>query len=297
MDRRQGTDKVTIGRAVEILQQEFPDVSVSSLRFLEREGLIRAERKPGGHRVYSQQALDSIRQIKRWQADRIPLKDIRDRMERAPASDDFGPIVASMTESLLINNIPGAMSLLWDVQRSGTPLLDICDSILTPVLSNMGDANGGHLIPVDVQMELDQQLISFLSIAEPKSGQLSNQPVIVAACPPWERHDIPLRMLTVLLRERGAGVHYIGAMVDADFLADAIRRIRPQTVLVSLTVEPPATAARWFSDVSSALVPSPRIVAGGSGSAHLSERYAEDLFVLGTQSFAETLQQLLPDRN
>ncbi len=297
MDRRQRTDKVTIGRAVEILQQEFPDVSISSVRFLEREGLIRAERKPGGHRVFSQQTLDRIRQIKRWQADRIPLKDIRARLERAPASEDYGPIVASMTESLRINNIRDAMSLLWDVQRSGAPLLDICDSILTPVLTNMGDANGGHLIPVDVQMELDQQLISFLSIAEPKSGQMPNLPVIVAACPPWERHDIPLRMLTMLLRERGAGVHYIGAMVDADFLADAIRRIRPQTVLVSLTVEPPASAGKWFSNVTSAMVPSPRIVAGGIGSAHLSERDAEDLLLLGTQSFAETMQQLLPDRN
>ena len=43
---------VSIGSVVSELQRSYPDVSHSSLRFLEREGLIASIRTPGGHRLY-----------------------------------------------------------------------------------------------------------------------------------------------------------------------------------------------------------------------------------------------------
>src|SRR5689334_20930847 len=71
---------VPIGDVVAELQRTYPDVTHSSLRFLEREGLVIPSRTPGGHRLYSQQDLGRIRQIKAWQAERLSLEEIRGRL-------------------------------------------------------------------------------------------------------------------------------------------------------------------------------------------------------------------------
>src|SRR5215216_3859398 len=78
---------LSIGSVVAELQRLYPDVSHSSLRFLEREGLIASIRTPGGHRLYSRGDVERIRQIKMWQAQRLSLDQIRQRLtelERLP---------------------------------------------------------------------------------------------------------------------------------------------------------------------------------------------------------------------
>src|SRR5687767_5899676 len=71
---------LSIGQVVTHLQAEYPDVSHSSLRFLEREGLVTPHRTPGGHRLFTKQDVDRVRQIKRWQEQRLSLAEIRQRL-------------------------------------------------------------------------------------------------------------------------------------------------------------------------------------------------------------------------
>lgn len=77
----------TIGQIVEQLQSEFPDLSPSSLRFLEKEGLLAPQRTAGGHRLYRDEDVIRIRLIKRLQSQRYyPLEIIRHmlvKLERA----------------------------------------------------------------------------------------------------------------------------------------------------------------------------------------------------------------------
>ena len=74
-------DLLPIGQVVAELQASYPDVSHSSLRFLEREGLITSIRTPGGHRLYYRADVERIRQIKMWQAQRLSLDQIRQRLQ------------------------------------------------------------------------------------------------------------------------------------------------------------------------------------------------------------------------
>ncbi len=68
----------TIGKVVALLQKEFPDLTSSSLRFLEKEGLLHPQRTPGGHRLYSDGDIARIRLIKHLQSERhYPLEVIR----------------------------------------------------------------------------------------------------------------------------------------------------------------------------------------------------------------------------
>lgn len=294
MSSGKSSDMITIGQAAAILSREFPDVSISSLRFLEREGLLTPQRKPGGHRLYSAADLERARRIKQWQSERIPLKEIRQRLDRAPQSGQVADVIRSITDLLLMNNdINGSMELLDDVYQSGMPLLAICDDVITPVLRNLGDDRGNHLVPVDVQLELDERLVTFFSKVTARPENVVGKPVIVAACPPWERHDMPLRMLAALLTERGARVHFLGAQVDGGFLRDAIRRVNPDAVLISMTVCPQEQAGAWFAEIIATMTAHQRLLVGGIGSTYLQTTDARKVEMLGMLSYAEATDRLM----
>ncbi len=73
----------TIGRVLEMLRPEFPDISVSKLRYLEAEGLVAPDRQqPSGYRRFSQADIDRLVYVLRAQRDRyLPLKVIREELE------------------------------------------------------------------------------------------------------------------------------------------------------------------------------------------------------------------------
>lgn len=72
----------TIGQVLEAIRGEFPDISVSKLRYLESEGLICPERdQPSGYRRFSQNDVDRLLFVLRAQRDRyLPLKVIREQL-------------------------------------------------------------------------------------------------------------------------------------------------------------------------------------------------------------------------
>jgi len=68
----------TISETLAQLQAEFPDLTLRSLRFLEKAGLLEPQRTQGGHRLYSDGDIARIRLIKRLQSQRYyPLETIR----------------------------------------------------------------------------------------------------------------------------------------------------------------------------------------------------------------------------
>jgi DNA-binding transcriptional MerR regulator len=81
---------LSIGEVLVTLKTEFPDVTISKIRFLEGEGLIDPERTPSGYRKFYDKDVDRLRAILRLQRDEyLPLKVIRDRLEQTeePAAE------------------------------------------------------------------------------------------------------------------------------------------------------------------------------------------------------------------
>jgi DNA-binding transcriptional MerR regulator len=77
---------LSIGEVLSLLQEEFPDVTISKIRFLESQGLLDPERTPSGYRKFYEGDIDRLRWILRQQKDHyLPLKVIKDRL------DDIGP--------------------------------------------------------------------------------------------------------------------------------------------------------------------------------------------------------------
>src|SRR6476660_9863578 len=78
---------LTIGAVAKILGQEFDDISISKIRYLEDQKLLAPRRTAGGYRLYSQADVERLRAILRMQRDEfLPLRVIR----RGCASGDFG---------------------------------------------------------------------------------------------------------------------------------------------------------------------------------------------------------------
>ena len=80
---------LSIGEVLGILLDEFPDVTISKIRFLESQGLIEPERTPSGYRKFYDNDVDLLRAILREQKDNfLPLKVIRDRLESGEIEPD-----------------------------------------------------------------------------------------------------------------------------------------------------------------------------------------------------------------
>ena len=73
---------LSIGEVLGLLLEEFPDVTISKIRFLESQGLIDPERTPSGYRKFYDPDVERLRVILREQRENfLPLKVIRDRLE------------------------------------------------------------------------------------------------------------------------------------------------------------------------------------------------------------------------
>lgn len=71
----------TIGAVCQTLRQEFPDISISKIRYLEDQRLITPQRTSGGYRLYSQTDIERLRAILRMQRDEfLPLRVIRQEL-------------------------------------------------------------------------------------------------------------------------------------------------------------------------------------------------------------------------
>jgi len=73
---------LSIGAVLSKLRSDFPDVTISKIRFLESEGLIEPQRTPSGYRKFTQLDLDRLRYVLLAQRDQyLPLKVIKENLD------------------------------------------------------------------------------------------------------------------------------------------------------------------------------------------------------------------------
>jgi DNA-binding transcriptional MerR regulator len=79
----------SIGEVLVAVKTEFPDITISKIRFLESEGLITPERTPSGYRKFYADDVDRLKSILRMQRDEyLPLKVIKERLARSDAGEE-----------------------------------------------------------------------------------------------------------------------------------------------------------------------------------------------------------------
>jgi DNA-binding transcriptional MerR regulator len=88
-ERSQGRKALTIGAVCKVLAREFPDISISKIRYLEDQKLVSPRRTQGGYRLYSQTDVSRLRTILRLQRDEfLPLRVIRQELASGRGADE-----------------------------------------------------------------------------------------------------------------------------------------------------------------------------------------------------------------
>jgi DNA-binding transcriptional MerR regulator len=84
---------ISIGEVLSLLKREFPDVTISKIRFLESEGLVTPERTASGYRRFGQHDIDQLRAVLTMQRDQyLPLKVIRESLAEGLPDPDAPPL-------------------------------------------------------------------------------------------------------------------------------------------------------------------------------------------------------------
>jgi DNA-binding transcriptional MerR regulator len=129
-DAEQHAPRLTIGEVLAVLRDDFPDVTISKIRYLESEDLVHPQRTPSGYRKFSTSDVSRLRYVLSAQRDRyLPLRVIKEHLAAldrgdpvpaaAPAPADVPPAPASPPPA---GGSPSAGSPTGDAEDGGRPL-------------------------------------------------------------------------------------------------------------------------------------------------------------------------------
>ena len=100
LDTDRPQKSMTIGAVCKGLAQEFPDISISKIRYLEDQKLLTPRRTQGGYRLYTPSDVVRLRTILRLQRDEfLPLRVIRQELASGRAADGDGSVSSGASTS------------------------------------------------------------------------------------------------------------------------------------------------------------------------------------------------------
>ncbi len=163
---------MSIGEVLAALRPDFPDVTISKIRFLESEGLLEPERSPSGYRKFRPRDVDRLRSVLAAQRDSyLPLRVIKarlDAMDRAtPVPQPSGPgtgQLAAVPEPVLdgddIGTDPGGVRL---TRRQLIATTGISEQLLSQLEGFGLVTSRGGAAPYDGDAELVARIVADLS--------------------------------------------------------------------------------------------------------------------------------------
>ena len=232
-----------------------------TLRAWERRyGIPEPDRSGGGHRLYSQHDINTLKWLLARQDEGLSISravalwhsltdEGRDPLHVYPVQSNPEPVVAYAPATVEMGSAIAGLRQAWidaclafDERRAETILNqafsyyspeDVCFDLLQKGLVEIGD--GWYEGRVSVQQEhftsalAMRRLDSLLAATPPptRSGR------ILVGCPPGESHTFSPMMVTLLLRRRGWDVIYLGADVPTNRLQATIDRTQPDLVVFS----------------------------------------------------------------
>jgi DNA-binding transcriptional MerR regulator len=227
-----------IGEVLAQLRGEFPDISVSKIRFLETEGLIEPARSPSGYRRFCAADVDRLRYILAAQRDQyLPLRVIKERLADAPPAAEERLLSrrelleeAGLSEALLTEL--ETFGLLRRVGRSYGP--DALQAARSAVGLTAYGVEARHLRAVRAAAERETTMIE--SLVAPVLRQRASGARDLAARTAGEVADLLLRLHSALV----AGTLAEAGLADADGYA-----VRPRPG--------PAETAGWQEAIGGVL--------------------------------------------
>jgi DNA-binding transcriptional MerR regulator len=151
----QRTPRLTIGEVLAVLRDDFPDVTISKIRYLESEDLVHPQRTPSGYRKFSRADVTRLRYVLTAQRDHyLPLRVIKDHLDALDRGEPLpsgvtGPgTAAPVAETPGEDGAPGAAGAIPPLtpeqfaRASGLEPEQLADCVQFGLLAT--DADGRH---------------------------------------------------------------------------------------------------------------------------------------------------------
>ncbi|WP_424214882.1 MerR family transcriptional regulator [Streptomyces sp. BI20] len=187
---------VSIGTVLTRLRDEFPEVTISKIRFLEAEGLVEPSRTPSGYRKFSAEDIERLARILRLQRDHyLPLKVIREQLDAIDRGER--PRVPAPAA-------PGDAEAPGGPERGAGVVLGVVEN---PTVARIGRAE--LLAAAEVDEERLAEWESYGLVAEDAVGGFDADTVVVARLlADLGRHGLEPRHLRAMkaAAEREAGL-------------------------------------------------------------------------------------------
>jgi DNA-binding transcriptional MerR regulator len=197
----------SIGEVLALLQEEFPDVTISKIRFLEKEGLIDPERTPSGYRKFYDDDVACLRWILRQQRENyLPLKVIRQRIDSGEWQDEETPAAPVPPTLASVDPLPAAAPAAA-VEERPVRAVEALDTGMTGVSLTVEELAAATGLNGDAIAELTK--FGLLAGRQVGSAVLYDDEALVVArlAAAFERHGVEARHLRMykMSADREAG--------------------------------------------------------------------------------------------
>lgn len=247
-------------------------IKPDTLRAWERRyGMPSPQRTRGGHRVYSQNEIESLKWLLARQVEGMSISHAVDlwlqikQRDEDPLATLPTPATPAMDRTVLAGESLVDLRRAWlsaclkfDGQGAQVylaqgfaiyPVETVCFELLQRGLQEVGQGWFEGRITVQQEHFVSSQATRQLAVLMAATPAPSRNERILVACPPKEQHTFSPLLITFLLRRRGWDVVYLGADVPLDRFSTAVNTIAPDLVIVSAQTLPTAGTTREMADL------------------------------------------------
>ncbi len=234
-------------------------VGVSSIKRWTNEGQLESTRTAGGHRRYYP---DAVRQFA--QARGLPTAGLPRVETEAPRTEtaDAGAVRAALLTALRYGDAAEASALIgWNLARLADRSTFV-DRVVGEAMRIIGVGWSEGDWTVDEEHRASHIIAEVLDGVRPESRRERGRTALLAA-PPGELHDLPLRMVRLVLEWNGWSTDYYGADVPWSALEHAVARGRGTLLALTARSGAPFETDEFRSLVRECQARGARVAAGG----------------------------------
>lgn len=234
-------------------------VGVSSVKRWTDSGALEAVKTFGGHRRYT---LESIHRFARERG--LPVDALPEVETDAPVSESFeyDDIRRELLAALESGDAGAARRLVGHVETLREDRAVFLDRVVGAAMRLIGDLWVEGTWSVEAEHRASYIVSDIVDRMRPRTD--GSKGLALLACPPKEEHDLPLRMVRVILESNDWNTDYVGANVPWNEIRRAIDRRNPQMVLLTSRSPEPFHAVEFRDLVDHCHVRDVTLGVGGS---------------------------------
>lgn len=221
---------------------ELLSVAETTIKRWADEETLACVKTPGGHRKFVTSEVLAFAEKHQYPLTGLlppPMAQKEgDRLQLGVQTRDFTLLAGVFLEKALLGDRHGLYELLNYVYTHQIPYSSIVDDIVRPAMEAVGERWSKGVLEINQEHRATQATLEALLRLGPELHRKpSNGLTAVCSCVEGEQHSIGLQCVADGLESEGWAVHTLGANTPFDSLRSYVKRIRPDLVCLSSTVE------------------------------------------------------------